>query len=147
MRMSKRYVTIFGLVISILLISALIVKSTYSLVDGINNSRVSNELNTIKDLLTDDNGFYNSEYYAIANRMHITTVDFDILINSDNLNNLLNDIWQDDNYTDTEIIDAVITAVNGDRNIQNELKLKVINSVKEYIEEINNYLEIKKKNY
>lgn len=150
--MNKKIITITGLVLSIILISLLVVRTTYSLIVDVTSKNGKVEANdriTIRDIVTNDLGEYNNYYYDCISELNITDEEANILIESDELNDVANELlnnvieyrYNDKlRLTNNEIIDLIITAVNSDSSINNDLKDKVINKTREYINDISNYL-------
>lgn len=157
--MSKKTITIIALLSSILLVILLIIRTTYSLIVNVTERDNAYELVdriSIKDLITDEYGAYNNYYYDAITELNITIEEANILINSNELNNILNELLKNVienryNYqkrlTNNEIASMIINAVNNDNLINNELKIKVIDKTHEYINDITEYLYNIKTNY
>ncbi len=141
--MSKRVLTIFSLVSGMLIIISLIVKTTYSLIINIGGYNNPNML-TIKELITDEYGGYNNYYYDALNKLGITDEDAIVLINSDKLNEALNQIvnnkYHQGKLSNREIINIITKVIDSDSLINDELKNKVKETTKEYISELSDYI-------
>ena len=141
--MNKRFLTIFSLISGILIIISIIVKTTYSLIVNIGSYDNPNEF-TIKELITDEYGGYNNYYYDATSKLGISDEEANILINSDKLNEALNDIinnkYHQGKLSNREIIKIITDAINSDSMIKNELKIKVNEATETYINELSNYI-------
>ena len=150
--MNKKTITIILLITSILLISLYIISNTYSVIIEVitdnNGDEIVNKI-TIRDLLTDNNGIYNSTYYDVLSELVITNKEAEILIDSIPLNNALQTIINDIvsyklhkniRMTKNELYNLIVAKVNEDDNINDELKNKITNKLDEYIIDIYNYL-------
>ena len=150
--MNKKTTTIIVLVIGVILLSLYVVSSTYSVIievlDKDGKSEIVNEI-TIRDLVTNDNGTYNSTYYDVLNELDITTSEADTLMNSIPLNRALDVVLKNivdyklhgiNKLTNKELYDLIVSAVNDDNTISIELKNKVINKTREYISDISEFM-------
>ena len=150
----KKTTTIIVLVISILLVGLYTVTSTYSVIieviekDGI--TEIVNKIN-IRDVLTNDNGTFNSTYYEIKNELNISDREADILLDSEPLNNALQTVLEsiveykvhnnmDAKLSDTALYDLISNAVINTNNISDDLKSRIINKSKKYIKDISEYI-------
>ena len=91
--MNKKIITITGLVLSIILISLLVVRTTYSLIVDVTSKNGKVEANdriTIRDIVTNDLGEYNNYYYDCISELNITDEEANILLESDELNDVAN---------------------------------------------------------
>ena len=150
--MAKKITTITVLVLSILLISLLVIRTTYSLIINVIEKDGKNEIVnqiTIRDLVTDDNGIYTTVYYDVLKELDITSDEANILIDSDELNRVLNILLNSvvdyrlnnkNKLSNDEIIDLITSSVNSDNTINNELKAKVIYKTNQFITDISDYL-------
>lgn len=150
--MKKKIITIILIITSILLVTIYTIASTYSVIINViekdGKNEIINEI-TIKDILTNDNGNYNSIYYDVLYELNITSEEADILIKSPSLNNslqiVLNSIVdynlnKQNKMTDNDLYNLIVTSVNEDNNINEELKNKVITKSQTYIKDISDYL-------
>ena len=148
----KKTATIAGLVFSMLLILLLVIRTTYSLIinviDRDGNSEMIDEI-TIRDLITDDNGMYISEYYDAIRELGINDDEANVLIESIPLNSALNILLKSvvdyrlngrNKMTGSEIYNLIVEAVNNDQTIDNELRNKVIDKTRKYIQDVADYL-------
>ena len=150
--MNKKTTTIIILVIGVVLLSLYVISSTYSVIievlDKDGKSEIVNEI-TIRDLVINDNGTYNSTYYDALNELDITTSEADTLMDSVPLNRALDVVLKSivdyklhgkNKLTDKEIYDLIVSSVNDDNTISIELKNKVINKAREYISDISEFM-------
>lgn len=157
----KKWTILLISILSILLAIICTIAGTYAVVinvvseEGID--KIVNEIN-IKDLLTNDDGTYNSTYYTVKNELNVNEDDMNILMSSKELNNnlqiVLNSVV---NYklnnkpklSNDEIYNLIVMSINEDNNINNTLKNKVINKSNYYKQDISNFiydLEVSKVN-
>lgn len=157
----KKWTILLISILSILLAIICTIAGTYAVVinvvseEGID--KIVNEIN-IKDLLTNDDGTYNSTYYTVKNELNVNEDDMNILMSSKELNNnlqiVLNNVV---NYklnnkpklSNDEIYNLIVMSINEDNNINNTLKNKVINKSNYYKQDISNFiydLEVSKVN-
>ena len=150
--MNKKVSVITILILSIILILFLIVRTTYSLIievmDNDGKTEIINNID-IKDLVTDDDGIYNSNYYDALNELNINNEEANIIMESDELNKVLDNLISSvveyrlhgkNRLTDNQIYSLISTAVNNDNNINNELKDKILITTRKYISDITNYI-------
>ena len=150
----KKTTTIIVLVISILLVGLYTVASTYSVIieviekDGI--TEIVNKIN-IRDVLTNDNGSFNSTYYEIKNELNISDEESDILLDSTPLNDALQTVLEsfveykvhnniDAKLSDTALYNLISDAVINTNNISDDLKSRLINKSKTYIKDVSEYI-------
>ena len=150
--MTKKITTITIIIISILLVSLYVISSTYSLIiDVIDNEGTTEIINeiTIKDLVTDESGSYNTLYYDILRELDINDKEANILMESIPLNKTLNTILDNvvnyrfhnkNKLTNDELYNLIVSSVNSDDNIDVSIKNKVIIKSSEYLNDISNYL-------
>ena len=157
----KKWTILLISILSILLAIICTIAGTYAVVinvvseEGID--KIVNEIN-IKDLLTNDDGTYNSTYYTVKNELNVNEDEMNILMSSKELNNnlqvVLNSVV---NYklnnkpklSNDEIYNLIVMSINEDNNINNILKNKVINKSNYYKQDISNFiydLEVSKVN-
>ena len=150
----KKTTTIIVLVISILLVGLYTVTSTYSVIieviekDGL--TEIVNKIN-IRDVLTNDNGSFNSTYYEIKNELNISDEESDILLDSTPLNDALQTVLEsiveykvhnniDAKLSDTALYNLISDAVINTNNISDDLKSRLINKSKTYIKDVSEYI-------
>lgn len=150
----KKTTTIIVLVISILLVGLYTVTSTYSVIieviekDGI--TEIVNKIN-IRDVLTNDNGSFNSTYYEIKNELNISDEEADILLDSTPINDALQNVLEsiveykvhnniDAKLSDTALYNLISDAVINTNNISDDLKSRLINKSKTYIKDVSEYI-------
>ena len=150
--MTKKVGVISVLVLSIILVILFIVRTTYSLIIEVTNNNGNREiLNNIDilDIVTDDDGIYNSYYYDALRELDINNEEANIIINSKDLNELLDTVISDvveyrlnhkRHLTDNEIYILISNAVNNDQTINNELKNKILLNTKKYLSDITKYI-------
>ena len=145
--MYKKYLTIIILVFSILLMTFTIVKTTYSLIDEVNDNNDTDNI-TIKEIITDNNGIYTDTFDNVIKELNIDNNEVDVIINSKELNKVLNTILNNvldyrlnnkEKLTNKKIYNLIKEAIYNDRYINNELKEKIIKEVKIHLEDIINY--------
>lgn len=141
-------------VIVIILISLITIAGTYAVViNVVSDNGVDKIVNTIeiKDLLSNDNGTYNTTYYQVKNELNVTDDEMNILINSKELNSKLKLVLDSivkyklrkdttSRYSDDEIYNMIIDSMDNSLDINNELKSKVIITSGRYKEDISNFL-------
>lgn len=150
--MSKKLITTIVIITSILLVSLYVLSNTYSVIIDVieedNGTEIINKI-TIRDLLIDDNGNYNSTYYEVLNELVINDNEANTLMESVPLNRALQVVLNDiANYklhnstrmTKREIYDLIVASVNEDDNIDENLKNKIIKKSNEYLNDVYNYL-------
>lgn len=150
--MTKKITTISLLVIGIILISFYVISSTYSVIinvlDKDGQTEILNDI-SIRDLLIDENGMYNSTYYDVINELDITEEEAEMLMDSIPLNRALDEIVAsivDYNFhnksklSNDELYNLIVDGINEDSNITNNLRLKLIAKTKEYINDISDYM-------
>lgn len=150
----KKTTTIIVLVISILLVGLYTVTSTYSVIieviekDGL--TEIVNKIN-IRDVLTNDNGTFNSTYYEIKNELNITDEEANILLDSIPINDALQTVLEsiveykvhnniDAKLSDTALYNLISDAVINTNNISDDLKSRLINKSKKYIKDVSEYI-------
>lgn len=157
----KKWTILLISILSILLAIICTIAGTYAVVinvvseEGID--KIVNKIN-IKDLLTNDDGTYNSTYYTVKNELSVNEDEMNILMSSKELNNnlqvVLNNVV---NYklnnkpklSNDEIYNLIVMSINEDNKINDTLKNKVINKSNYYKQDISNFiydLEVSKVN-
>jgi len=138
--------------LSVLLVVIYMAAGTYSvIIDVVQNEGINEIVNeiTIRDLVTDDNGNYNEYYYDIKRELAITDEEAELLINSSSFNERLQDVLNNivavkvnggSRYTDNQIYNIIVDAVNRTTGITEELKNKVINKSNQYKSDITKYM-------
>ena len=128
--------------------------STYAVVINVREEEGRNEIIneiTLRDLVTDENGVYNSYYYDIKNELDITSEEATLLMVSTRLNKNLQvvldsivDYKLNNNssarMSNDEIYNLIVEGVNNTGNLSQELRNKVIIKSSTYIQDISNYL-------
>ena len=150
--MSKKITTITILIISIIIISLFVISTTYSVIievlDKDGQDEIINKI-TFRDLVTDENGLYNTNYYDVINELDITEDEANIIMDSLSLNKALDKVVNSivtyhlhngNKLSNNELYDLIKNAVNDDDNINTELKNKILNKSQEYINDISKYL-------
>lgn len=106
---------------------------------------------TLKDLVTDDNGQYNSYYYDIKRELDITDTEATILMSSQKLNEHLQTVLDsivdyklNKNYnaklSNNQIYNLIIDGIHNTGNVSDELRNKVINKSNIYKQDIVDFL-------
>jgi len=128
--------------------------STYAVIievrdeDGINE--IVNQI-TLRDLVTDEDGTYNSYYYDIKDELNITDTEAVLLMVSVRLNENLQVVLKsivdyklnnnvDSRLSSDEIHDLIADGVNNTGNLSEELRSKVIDKSNVYKQDISNFL-------
>lgn len=150
--MTKKITIISVLIISTLLVSLYVISSTYSVIINVigkdDGSEVIEKL-TIRDIISSDNGGYNSLYYDVKRELNISYEEGETLINSVLLNNVLETILNDvvgyklhnkTRLSNSEIYDLIVNNVRRDNTISDSVKDKVINKTGVYIDDIVKYI-------
>lgn len=128
--------------------------STYAVVINVREEEGRNEIIneiTLRDLVTDENGVYNSYYYDIKNELDITSEEATLLMVSTRLNKNLQvvldsivDYKLNNNssarMSNEDIYNLIVDGVNNTGNLSQELRNKVITKSSTYIQDISNYL-------
>ncbi len=150
--MTKKITTISLLVIGIILISFYVISSTYSVIinvlDKDGQTEILNDI-SIRDLLIDENGMYNSTYYDVTRELDITEEEAEMLMDSIPLNMVLDEIvvsivdynfHNKDKLSNNELYNLIVDGINEDSNINNNLRLKLIAKTNKYINDISDYM-------
>lgn len=140
--------------IIVILIALCTIAGTYAVVINVTNEngvdKITNNIN-IRDLLTNDNGTYNSTYYQVKNELNITEEEMNMLMNSEQLNNKLKLVLEsivkyrlrnkeEARYSNEEIYNMIVEGINSTSNISEELKNKVIISSDRHKQDISDFL-------
>ena len=150
----KKGTLIVSIILSIVLIIVYTALNTYSVIINITDkegtTEIVNKIN-IKDLLTSDDGSYNSTYYLVKNELSVNEEEANILMNStylnDGLQTILNSIVDyryhnklEARLSDDEIYNMIVDAVNKDMAIPEDLKNRVIIKSGRYKDDVSNFL-------
>lgn len=150
MKINTRNIVIITL--SVLLVLVYMVAGTYAVIIDVVKDNGINEIVseiTVRDLLTNDNGNYNEYYYDVIRELDITSEEANLLMNSTPINNRLQDVLYNivdykinngKKYTNNQLYNIIVEAVNETPNITDELKNKVINKSNIYINDISKYI-------
>lgn len=150
--MMKKVTIISVLIISMLLVSLYVISSTYSVIVNVISRDGEDDIIeklTIRDILTDNDGNYNSLYYDIKQEVGISYEEGEVLIESVLLNNAFSTLVRNvvdyklhnrEKMGNSDIYDLIVNNVRSDNNISNSVKEKVINKTGEYINDIVNYV-------
>ena len=146
--MKKIFVS--SLVVLLILISTIM--GTYAVIINVTSEngvdKIVNTI-TIKDLLSDDNGNYNSTYYDVRNELNVTDNDMNILMNSSYLNDSLKIVLNNvvsyklrggTKLSNEKIYDMIVNDVTNDGNIDVVLKNKIIDKSNKYKNDISDYI-------
>ena len=148
----KKVTIISVLIISMLLVSLYVISSTYSVIVNVISRDGEDDIIeklTIRDILTDNDGNYNSLYYDIKQEVGISYEEGEVLIESVLLNNAFSTLVRNvvdyklhnrEKMGNSDIYDLIVNNVRSDNNISNSVKEKVINKTGEYINDIVNYV-------
>lgn len=139
-------------ILIVLLIGVSTIMGTYAvIINVVSEEGVDKIVNTIyiKDLLSDDSGYYNSTYYDVKRELDVNDDDMTILMNSSYLNESLRIVLENVvNYklrggsklSNDKIYDMIVNDVNNDNTINYALKNKVINNGSKYKDDISDYI-------
>ena len=140
--------------IIVILIALCTIAGTYAVVINVTSENgvdeITNNIN-IRDLLTNDNGTYNSTYYQVKNELNVTEEEMNMLMNSEPLNNKLKLVLEsivkyrirnkeEARYSNEEIYNMIVEGINSTSNISEELKNKVIISSDRHKQDISDFL-------
>ena len=142
------------IIISILLVSLCTVAATYSVIIDVTENNGLKEMVSeirIKDLLTNDNGSYNSIYYDIKNEVNATNEEANILMESPEINKSLQIVlksvvdYKANNNTNAklsneELYNLISASVLDTTGISDELKSRIINKASIYRNDISSYI-------
>ena len=150
--MAKKITTISLLVIGIILVSFYVISSTYSVIinvlDKDGQTEILNDI-TIRDLLIDENGMYNSTYYDVIGELDITEEEAEMLMDSVSLNRVLDEVvvsivdynfHNKEKLSNNELYNLIVDGINEDISINNNLRLKLIAKTKKYINDISDFM-------
>lgn len=143
---------IFVSVLLVLLVGVSTIMGTYAvIINVVSDNGVDKivDVINIKDLLSDDNGNYNSTYYDVRNELNISDSEMDVLINSSYLNDSLKIVLDNvvsyklrggTKLCNDDIYNMIVNDVNNDDSINNILKNKVIDKSNVYRSDISDYI-------
>lgn len=150
--MNKKFITISVIITSILLISLYVLSNTYSVIidviEGKNGTEIINKI-TIRDLLTDEFGNYNKNYYEVIKELQLNDETANMIMESIPLNRALQTVLNDIvNYklhhntrmTKNDIYNLIIISTIEDNNIDEELKNRIITKSNTFLNDIYDYL-------
>ena len=139
-------------ILLVLLVGVSTIMGTYAvIINVVSDNGVDKIVNVIniKDLLSDDNGNYNSTYYDVRNELNINDSEMDILMNSSYLNDSLKIVLNNvvsyklrgsTKLGNDDIYSMIVNDVNNDDSINNMLKNKVIDKSNVYRSDISDYI-------
>ena len=151
--MKKNNIILISLII-VVLTALCTIAGTYAVIINVTNEngvdKITNNIN-IRDLLTNDNGTYNSTYYQVKNELNVTEEEMNMLMNSEPLNNKLKLVLEsivkhrlrnnkEARYSNDEIYNMIIEGINSTSNISEELKNKVTISSDRHKQDISDFL-------
>ena len=131
-------------VLLVLLVGVSTIMGTYAvIINVVSDNGVDKIVNVIniKDLLSDDNGNYNSTYYDVRDELNISDSEMDVLMNSSYLNDSLKIVLDNvvsyklrggTKLSNDDIYNMIVNDVNNDDSINNILKNKVIDKSNVY---------------
>lgn len=143
---------IFVSVLLVLLVGVSTIMGTYAvIINVVSDNGVDKivDVINIKDLLSDDNGNYNSTYYDVRDELNISDSEMDVLMNSSYLNDSLKTILDNvvsyklrcgTKLSNDDIYNMIVNDVNNDDSINNILKNKVIDKSNVYRSDISDYI-------
>ena len=139
-------------VLLVLLVGVSTIMGTYAvIINVVSDNGVDKIVNVIniKDLLSDDNGNYNSTYYDVRNELNISDSEMDVLMNSSYLNDSLKTVLDNvvsyklrgsTKLSNDDIYNMIVNDVNKDDSINTILKNKVIDKSNVYRSDISDYI-------
>lgn len=151
--MNKKKVLIVSM-LSVILIIICTIAGTYAVVINVINEngidKIVNEI-TVRDLLTTDDGAYNSTYYNVKKTLDITDEEAELLMKSIPLNSALTSVLnsivkyrlhndESAKYSNEELYNIIEDSINKTDNISNELKEKVITKAYYYRQDVSDFI-------
>ena len=139
-------------VLLVLLVGVSTIMGTYAvIINVVSDNGVDKivDVINIKDLLSDDNGNYNSTYYDVRDELNINDSEMDVLMNSSYLNDSLKTVLDNvvsyklrdgTKLSNDDIYNMIVNDVNNDDSINNILKNKVIDKSNVYRSDISDYI-------
>ncbi len=139
-------------VLLVLLVGVSTIMGTYAvIINVVSDNGVDKIIDVIniKDLLSDDNGNYNSTYYDVRDELNINDSEMDVLMNSSYLNDSLKIVLNNvvsyklrgsTKLSNDDIYNMIVNDVNNDDSINNILKNKVIDKSNVYRSDISDYI-------
>lgn len=152
--MNKKKTTMLVIFLVAILAVIYTIASTYAVIIEVSEEdgrqEIINKI-TLRDLVTDENGQYNSYYYDIKKELDITDTEATLLMSSTKLNENLQIVldsivdYKLNNNTsaklsNNEIYNLIIEGVNNTGSLSNELRNKVITKSNIYKQDISNFL-------
>ena len=143
---------IFVSVLLVLLVGVSTIMGTYAvIINVVSDNGVDKivDVINIKDLLSDDNGNYNSTYYDVRDELNINDSEMDVLMNSSYLNDSLKTVLDNvvsyklrggTKLSNDDIYNMIVNDVNKDDGINTILKNKVIDKSNVYRSDISDYI-------
>lgn len=152
--MLKKKNFIWVIILSIVSILAFTIASTYAvIIEVTEKGGVAEIVNSIdiRDLLTLDNGDYNSTYYNVINELDIVESEAILLMESVTLNEVLQEVLDSvveyrlhnnlsAKYSDIELYNLIESGVYGTNTISDSLKNKVNYKCRLYISDVSDFL-------
>ena len=150
----KKGITITVMVLSILLVGLYMVTSTYAVIIEVTKKdgalEIVNDI-TVKDVLTNDDGTFNSTYYMIKDELDLNDTDANTLLNSKPLDEALQKVLKsiveykvnnnkNAKLTDEEIYNLVADSVLKTNNLSDEVKSRIINKASVYRNDVSKYM-------
>ena len=134
---------IFVSVLLVLLVGVSTIMGTYAvIINVVSDNGVDKivDVINIKDLLSDDNGNYNSTYYDVRDELNISDSEMDVLMNSSYLNDSLKTIL--DNVVSYKLRGGTKLSNDDIYNmiVNDILKNKVIDKSNVYRSDISDYI-------
>ena len=152
--MNKKKTTMLVIFLTGILTVIYTIASTYAVIIEVaeeeGRQEIVNKI-TIKDLVTDENGQYNSYYYDVKKELDITDTEATLLITSVRLNKNLQVVldsivdYKLNNDTsarlsNNEIYNLIVDGVNNTGSLSEELRNKVISKSNIYKRDISDFL-------
>ena len=154
--MTKKITIITLLILLIIVVFLCVISTTYSVITNVINGENNIDI-TIRDLVTDNDGTFNSIYYVSMSKLDITTDEANIIMDSIPLNKTLNvlinnvfdySMHNKKKLSNDEIYNLIVDGIYEDDNINMALRDRLIVNVDKHINDIYEYLyTIKKENH
>ena len=152
--MNKKKTTMLVIFLVAILAVIYTIASTYAVIIEVSEEEGRQEIInkiTLRDLVTDENGQYNSYYYDIKKELDITDTEATLLMSSTKLNENLQIVldsivdYKLNNNTsaklsNNEIYNLIVEGVNNTGSLSTELRNKVITKSNIYKQDISNFL-------
>ena len=152
--MNKKTTSLLVIIITLSLVLIYTLASTYAVIINVKEENGVKEIInviTLRDLVTNDDGTYNSTYYDIKNELNITDDEANLIMESERLNENLQIVlktivdYKLNNNTNAklsneEIYNLIADGVNNTNTLSQELKNKILDKSNKYKQDISDYV-------